>query len=61
MKRLALDLGAYNAMLWRTGIAVGLALALVLWKRNRWPARSVLRIHLWRGAITVGRARRSPG
>lgn len=52
MKWVVLDIGAYNAMLWRSGIALGLAVALFLWNRNRWPAFTVLRFHVWRGVLT---------
>jgi S-adenosylmethionine uptake transporter len=52
MKGLAIELGAYNAMLWRTSIALLIAIALLLWKRTRWPQRRVIRLHLWRGVVT---------
>lgn len=52
MKQIVLEIGAYNAMLWRTGVGLSLAIALFLWQRNRWPARRVLRFHIWRGVIT---------
>lgn len=52
MKGLAIDMGAYNAMLWRTSIALCIALVLFLLKRNRWPPLAVLRFHIWRGVIT---------
>lgn len=52
MKRIVIDMGAYNAMLWRTGIALCIAILLFLWRSNRWPAWAVLRIHIWRGVVT---------
>jgi S-adenosylmethionine uptake transporter len=52
MKGLAIELGAYNAMLWRTSIALVIAAGLFIWRRNRWPDRSVIRLHVWRGVIT---------
>jgi len=52
MKGLAIELGAYNAMLWRTAIALVIAASLFIWRRNRWPDRSVIRLHVWRGVIT---------
>ena len=52
MKGLAIELGAYNAMLWRTSIAVVIAAGLFILRRNRWPDRSVIRLHVWRGVIT---------
>lgn len=52
MKELAIAMGAYNAMLWRTVIALGMAAVLFIGGRIPWPGRSVLRIHLWRGVVT---------
>jgi S-adenosylmethionine uptake transporter len=52
MKQLSIELGAYNAMLWRTSIALMLAAALFLWKRGRWPCNSIVRFHIWRGVVT---------
>jgi S-adenosylmethionine uptake transporter len=51
MKGLAIELGAYNAMLWRTAIALVIAASLFIWRRNRWPDKSVIRLHVWRGII----------
>lgn len=51
MKGLALELGAYNAMLWRSIISVLLAGILFLWRRPAWPTRRVARLHVWRGFI----------
>ncbi len=51
MKGLAIQLGAYNAMLWRTLIALVIATSLFIWRRNRWPDRSVIRLHVWRGVV----------
>lgn len=52
MKGLVIELGAYNAMLWRTSIALTIAIALFLWRRTRWPQRRVIRLHVWRGVVT---------
>jgi S-adenosylmethionine uptake transporter len=52
MKGLAIALGAYNAMLWRTGMALVIAAALFLWKRERWPGNAIIRFHVWRGVVT---------
>jgi S-adenosylmethionine uptake transporter len=52
MKGLAIGIGAYNAMLWRTSIALMLAAALFLWRRGRWPGSSIIRFHIWRGVVT---------
>jgi len=52
MKHLALALGAYNAMLWRT-MAGALFGGLVFFgTRSPWPAWPVLRIHLVRGILS---------
>jgi drug/metabolite transporter (DMT)-like permease len=52
MKGLSIELGAYNAMLWRTAIALVIAVVLFLWKRTRWPKTGVIRLHVWRGVVT---------
>jgi len=52
MKGLSIQMGAYNAMLWRTSIALSIATALFLWKRGRWPGNSIVRFHIWRGVVT---------
>jgi S-adenosylmethionine uptake transporter len=51
MKALAIALGAYNAMLWRTVFALVIAASLFVWRRKRWPDRSILRLHVRRGII----------
>lgn len=54
MKGLALEIGAYRAMLWRTLLGVGPALALLAWTgRVRWPERDLLLIHLKRGGVNA--------
>lgn len=52
MKGLSIEMGAYNAMLWRTSIALVIAAALFLWHRGRWPGISIFRLHVWRGVVT---------
>jgi S-adenosylmethionine uptake transporter len=51
MKGLSIEMGAYNAMLWRTSVALMLAVPLFLWKRRRWPEMSTIRLHVWRGVV----------
>ena len=51
MKGLALQVGAYNAMFWRSLITIVLAGSLYGWRKPAWPLRSVLRLHIWRGFI----------
>lgn len=52
MKSLSGEMGAYNAMLWRTSIALVIAAALFIGKRGRWPGNSIIRLHIWRGIVT---------
>ncbi|MCB1691027.1 MAG: DMT family transporter [Halioglobus sp.] len=52
MKGLAIEIGAYNALLWRTVIALLLATALFVWNRTRWPRVAIIRLHVWRGVVT---------
>jgi S-adenosylmethionine uptake transporter len=52
MKYLSIEMGAYNAILWRTMISVLLAAALFFWQRGRWPETSTIRLHIWRGFVT---------
>ena len=51
MKGLALQVGAYNAMFWRSLITIVLAGSLYWWRKPVWPVRSVLKLHIWRGFI----------
>ena len=51
MKGLALQVGAYNAMFWRSLITIVLAGSLYWWRKPMWPTRSVLELHIWRGFI----------
>jgi len=53
MKGLAIEMGTYNAMLWRTLAALLIATVLAIWSRARWPSSSVIRLHVWRGVITA--------
>jgi S-adenosylmethionine uptake transporter len=52
MKSLSIEMGAYNAMLWRTSIALSIAAALFFGRRGRWPGKAVVRVHVWRGVVT---------
>jgi S-adenosylmethionine uptake transporter len=53
MKAVSLEIGAYNALLWRTGTSAILAGGLFLILRQPWPPRHVLRVHLARGLVSV--------
>lgn len=60
MKVLVLSIGAYNTLLWRCLIGVGLTGALYGTSRARsgtaWPSRKVLGLHIRRGVIVAGMA-----
>jgi S-adenosylmethionine uptake transporter len=53
MKHLALALGTYNALLWRTMAGAVFGGLIFLATRTPWPARAVLRLHLIRGSLSV--------
>jgi S-adenosylmethionine uptake transporter len=53
MKHLAIALGAYNALLWRTMAGAAFGGLVFLATRTPWPALAVLRIHLVRGSLSV--------
>jgi S-adenosylmethionine uptake transporter len=52
MKALTLDIGVYNAMLWRMAVASVISGALWLGLRSPMPSRAALRIHLIRGVMS---------
>jgi S-adenosylmethionine uptake transporter len=45
MKRVSIDIGAYNAMLWRSVIGLALSIPLFLIARVKWPDRDRLILH----------------
>jgi S-adenosylmethionine uptake transporter len=51
MKHLVVEIGTYNALVWRNGTGALIAGALFLATRSRWPGRAALRIHLTRGLV----------
>jgi len=51
MKGLAIEMGAYNAILWRISIALLIAAVLFPRRRTPWPDKSIIRLHVWRGAV----------
>jgi S-adenosylmethionine uptake transporter len=53
MKGLSIEIGAYNAMLWRSVFGVVIGGVPFLIGRRRWPTRAVLVLHFWRG-LTAG-------
>lgn len=52
MKGLVIALGIYPTMLWRMLSGVAMSGALFAYRPN-WPSRGVMRIHLFRGALTT--------
>jgi S-adenosylmethionine uptake transporter len=53
MKGLSLDIGAYNALLWRTMAGALIGGAVFLGRRSAWPGREAMRIHLTRGILSA--------
>jgi S-adenosylmethionine uptake transporter len=53
MKHLSIEIGAYNAMLWRTIISLVVLVPIFVLRGGRWPARHVFRLHAARG-VTAG-------
>ncbi|MBT4519486.1 MAG: DMT family transporter [Halieaceae bacterium] len=53
MKGLSIEMGAYNALLWRTSIALPMTAGLFLWKRKRWSNASAIKLHVLRGVLTA--------
>lgn len=56
MKGLGLALGAYSALLWRTGVGVLVTGGLWLASRPAWPPRALLRLHVARGMVVAAMA-----
>ena len=51
MKGLALELGAYNAIFWRSTFTIVLAGILYWWRSTSWPSLTVVKLHALRGLI----------
>jgi S-adenosylmethionine uptake transporter len=51
MKALTLELGAFNAMFWRSVIALALIAPFFLRSGARWPGKAAMKLHLMRGSI----------
>ena len=56
MKGLGLALGAYSALLWRTGVGVVVTGGIWAAGRPAWPARALLRLHVGRGVVVAAMA-----
>lgn len=53
MKYLVLEIGTYNALVWRNGVGALIAGTFFLATRQRWPMRPVMRIHIVRGLVAT--------
>ncbi len=53
MKGLVLSIGTYATMFWRNLAGIGLSGALYLPRRQGWPDRSTMKIHLARGVLST--------
>jgi drug/metabolite transporter (DMT)-like permease len=51
MKGLSIAIGAYNAMFWRVLVGAALGGALFLVRRESWPTRAAMRLHLMRSSV----------
>src|SRR3546814_14368182 len=56
MKGLSIEMGAYNALLWRTMAGALIGGAVFFARRSTWPGREAARIHLLRGVLSAGMA-----
>jgi len=53
MKALVIALGIYAISIWRSVMTLAMATVLYLPRRQRWPSRSTMRIHVSRGAVVM--------
>jgi drug/metabolite transporter (DMT)-like permease len=56
MKAVAMGIGAYNALVWRLGVALVLTGAFYAFTRPRMPARSTLQVHFGRSILVAAMA-----
>ena len=56
MKGLGLALGAYSALLWRTGVGVVVTGAMWAAGRPGWPNAALIRLHVGRGLVVAAMA-----
>lgn len=56
MKSASIEVGVYNALLWRSGFGVLLMLPVWRFSGGRWPPLPALRLHALRGAVVTGMA-----
>ena len=53
MKGLVLAIGTLATMFWRNLLGIGLAGLLYLPRRNRWPTRRAMKLHIARGVLSA--------
>ena len=53
MKGLSMEMGAYNALLWRTMAGAVIGGGVFFARRSPWPGPAAARIHLLRGTISA--------
>ena len=53
MKGLVLAIGTYATLFWRSLVSVSISSALYLPRRDGWPSRATLKLHLGRGVLTT--------
>lgn len=53
MKHLVLAIGIFAVSIWRAAANLGISAALYLPRRDKWPARRTLRIHVARGIVVT--------
>ena len=53
MKSLAIDLGAYNAILWRVLASLAIVSVIFFSRRPKMPGKAARKVHLQRGIIVV--------
>lgn len=56
MKGMTIAMGVYNAMLWRFAAILVMTGIIFLIRRQPWPGREALRLHIIRGFVTVAMA-----
>ena len=56
MKGLSVEMGAYNALLWRTLAGAVIGGAVFFARRSPWPGPEAARVHLLRGVLSAGMA-----
>ncbi|AQR74021.1 DMT family transporter [Sphingomonas sp. LM7] len=56
MKAVSIEIGAYNTLVWRLGVAVLLTGAIYAFTRPRLPARSTMQVHFGRSILVAAMA-----